>query len=136
MRIIGTLIVAAVPMVGILGLLWLSERLRARRETARRLQITVTDAVHAALGAAAAPVVTRRRDGGWRVAMRVEAGRTELTAALVRVTEDVMGRVTRESRRPFEIVLLTTGGVSAAGRGRVPAGHHTKITAPLSAVAR
>lgn len=133
MRIIGTLIVAAVPMVGILGLLWLSERLRARREVGRRLQITVTDAVHAALGAVAAPVVTRRPGGGWRVEMRVEAGRSELSGALVRVAEDAMGRA---SRRPFEIALLPTEAVSAAGRGPVPMGHHTKTAAPLTAGAR
>ena len=136
MRIIGTLIVAAVPMVGILGLLWLSERLRARREVGRRLQITVTDAVHAALGAVAAPVVTRRPGGGWRVEMRVEAGRSELSGALVRVAEDAMGRATRASRRPFEIVLLPTEAVSAAGRGPVSMGHHTKTAAPLTAGAR
>ena len=59
MRMIGTLLVAAVPLVGIFGLLWLSDRLRARGETRRLLQITVTDAVHGALGAVAAPVVTR-----------------------------------------------------------------------------
>lgn len=136
MRMIGILVVAAVPMVGILGLLWLSERLQARREIPRRLQITLTDAVHAALGAVAAPVVTRRAGGGWRVEMRVEPGRSELAAALVRVTEDVMGRATRESRRPFEIVLLPTEGMTASGRGSLAAGHHRKTAAPLTAGAR
>src|SRR4029453_14448225 len=69
MRMIGTLLVAAVPLVGIFGLLWLSDRLRARGETRRLLQITVTDAVHGALGAVAAPVGTRRPGGGWGVGM-------------------------------------------------------------------
>jgi hypothetical protein len=77
MEIIGSLLVAAVPVVGIIGLLWLSERLRARREFGRRLQISVTDAVHGALGAVAAPVVTRRPGGAGasRCACR-RAGRT------------------------------------------------------------
>ena len=103
--------VAALPLVGIFGLLWLSDRVRARREVGRRLQITVTDAVHAALGAVAAPLVTRRSGGGWRVEMRVPAGRPDLAAALAAVAEEVLERATRASRRPFEIVLLPTEGI-------------------------
>src|SRR4029453_9577864 len=100
MRMIGTLLVAAVPLVGIFGLLWLSDRLRARGETGRVLPITGTDGVHGALGAGAAPVVTRRPGGGWRVEMRVPPARPDLAAALVDVTEEVMGRATGGSRRP------------------------------------
>ena len=136
MHIIGVLMVAAVPIVGIIGLLWLSERLQERREAGRRLQITVTDAVHGALGAVAAPVVTRRPGGGWRVQMRVPAGRADLAAALVGVTEDVMGRATRGSRAPFEIVLLPTEGFGIAGRGPLGMGHRRKSVAPLAAAAR
>ncbi len=136
MDIIGSLMVAAVPVVGIIGLLWLSERLRARREVGRHLQISVTDAVHRALGAVAAPVVTRRPGGGWRVQMRVPPGRPDLAAELVRVAEVVMERATRQSRRPFEIVLLPTEGISVAGRGPLAMGHHTKNAAPLTAGAR
>jgi hypothetical protein len=102
----------------------------------RRLQITVTDAVHAALGAVAAPRVTRRPGGGWRVQMRVPPGRWDLAAELVRVTEVVMERAARESRRPFEIVLLPTEGISVAGRGPLAVDHRTKTAAPLAAAAR
>jgi len=136
MHIIGVLMVAAVPLVGIIGLLWLSERLQERREVGRRLQITVTDAVHGALGAVAAPVVTRRPGGGWRVQMRVPVGRADLAAALVGVTEDVMGRATSGSRAPFEIVLLPTDGFGIAGRGPLAVGHRRKSGAPLAAAAR
>jgi hypothetical protein len=136
MHIIGSLMVAAVPVVGIIGLLWLSDRLRARREVGRHLQISVTDAVHRALGAVAAPVVTRRPGGGWRVQMRVPPGRPDLAAELVRVTEVVMERATRQSRRPFEIVLLPTEGISAAGRGPLAIGHHTRTAVPLTAGTR
>jgi hypothetical protein len=137
MHIIGTLIVAAIPLVGIFGLLWLSDRVRARREVGRHLQITVTDAVHRALGAVAAPVVTRRPGGGWRIQMRVTPGRSDLAAALVRVTEDVMERATGEMRRPFEIVLLPTEGSGAAGHGpRAALGQRRKTAAPLAAAAR
>ena len=136
MHIIGSLTVAAVPVIGIIGLLWLSDRLRARWEVGRRLQISVTDAVHAALGAVAAPVVTRRRGGGWRIQMRVPPGRADLAAELVRVTEGVMERATPASGRPYEVVLLATEGVGAAGRGSLALGHHTKTAAPLTAGAR
>jgi len=136
MEIIGTLMVVAIPVVGIIGLLWLSERVRERREVGRHLQITVTDAVHRALGAVTAPLVTRRPGGGWRVQMRVPPGRPDLAAELVSVTEVVMGRATNGSRRPFEIVLLPTEGIGAAGRGPLAMGHHTKTAAPLTAGAR
>ena len=135
MHIIGTFVVAALPLVGILGLLWLSDRVRARREVGRRLQITVTEAVHAALGAVAAPLVTRRSGGGWRVEMRVPAGRPDLAAALAAVAEEVMERATRASRRPFEIVLLPTDGIGI-GPDPLARGRHTKAVAPLAAAAR
>jgi len=45
MEIIGSLLVAAVPVVGIIGLLWLSERLRARREVGRRLRIVLPEGI-------------------------------------------------------------------------------------------
>ena len=35
MHIIGSLMVVVVPVIGIIGLLWLSDRLRARREVGR-----------------------------------------------------------------------------------------------------
>lgn len=135
MHIIGLLMVAAVPVVGIIGLLWLTERVRARREVGRHLQISVTDAVHGALGAVAAPVVTRRPGGGWRIQMRVAPGRPDLAAELVRVTESVMERAT-PAGRPYEIVLLASEGVGAAGRGSRLLGHHPKTAAPLTAGAR
>ena len=134
MEIIGSFMVAAVPVVGIIGLLWLSERLRARREVGRRLQISVTDAVHGALGAVAAPVVTRRPGGGWRIQMRVPPGRSDLAAELVRVTEGVMERAA--PARAYEIVLLAAEGIGAAGRGALALGHHAKTAAPLTAGAR
>ena len=132
----GTLILAAVPVAGIFGILWLSDRVRARREVGRRLQIAITDAVHGALGAVAAPLVTRRPGGGWRIQMRVTPGRSDLAAALVRVTEDVMERATGESRRPFEIVLLPTEGIGATGHGPLALGPRSKTAAPLAAAAR
>jgi len=136
MRIIGTLMVAAIPLVGTFVLLWLSDRLRARGETRRLLQITVTDAVHGALGAVAAPVVTRRPGGGWRIQMRVPPGRSDLAAELVRVTEEVLERAAPASGRPYEIVLLAAEGIGAAGRDSRLLGRHTKTAAPLAAGAR
>lgn len=136
MDIIGSFMVAAVPVVGIIGLLWFSDRLRARREVGRRLQISLTDAVHGALGAVAAPLVTRRPGGGWRIQMRVAPGRSDLAAELVRVTEGVMARAPQASGRPFEIVLHPTEEFGTAGRGSLAVRHHPKTAAPLTAGAR
>ncbi len=47
----------------------------------------LTDAIHWELGAVAAPVVSRRPGGGWRVSMAVPIDRPAVVAALLRVTE-------------------------------------------------
>jgi len=84
--LVAIVVIAAVPFVAISALLRLLERLQDRRDLQRDQQIMLTDAIHWELGAVAAPVVTRRPGGGWRVSMAVPIERPAVVAALLRVT--------------------------------------------------
>ena len=77
------LVIVAIPFLAVSALLKLSERLQDRRELERDRQIELTDAIHWELGAVAAPLVRRRRGGGWRVSMAVPLDRSVEVAALV-----------------------------------------------------
>lgn len=84
--LVGIFVIAAFPFVAVSALLKLAERLQDRRDLQRDQQIMLTDAIHWELGAAAAPVVHRRRGGGWRVSMAVPIDRPDVVTALLRVT--------------------------------------------------
>jgi len=85
--LVGIFVIAAIPFVAVSVLLKLVERLQDRRDLQRDQQIMLTDAIHWELGAVAAPVVSRRHGGGWRVSMAVPIDRPAVVAALLRVTE-------------------------------------------------
>ncbi|HKZ05435.1 MAG TPA: hypothetical protein VJU81_08180 [Methylomirabilota bacterium] len=126
MIIVMTVLLGLMPIAVVVGLVWIAEWRRRRVETRVALQIRVTDAIHRELGAVAAPEVLSRAGGGWRVRMRVPAGRATLIAPLVRIAETVMQDATA---RPFEIVLLPP----------LPTPHSTRATrmvGPLAAAAR
>jgi len=80
------LVVLAIPCLALTALLKFVERREDRRQLMRDRQIALVDAIHFELGAAAAPTVTRRRGGGWRVSMTVPLERPALVAAILRVT--------------------------------------------------
>jgi hypothetical protein len=84
--LVAIFVIAAIPFVAVSALLRLAERLQDRRDLQRDQQIMLTDAIHWELGAVAAPVVSRRPGGGWRVSMAVPIDRPAVVAALLRVT--------------------------------------------------
>jgi hypothetical protein len=84
--LVAIFVLAAIPFFAVSALLKLAERLQDRRDHQRDQQIMLTDAIHWELGAVAAPVVSRRRDGGWRVSMVVPIDRPAVVATLLRVT--------------------------------------------------
>jgi hypothetical protein len=103
-----TTLVAALIMVAVLfgavsALLTLAERRQNRQDSERDRQIMLTDAIHWELGAAAAPVVSRRR-GGWRVAMAVPLDRPAEVAAILGVTQRHFS-AKENGTGPLEIVL-------------------------------
>ena len=84
--LLTALVVLAIPCLAVSALLKFVERREDRRQLTRDRQIALVDAIHFELGAAAAPTVTRRRGGVWRVSMTVPLERPTLVAAILRVT--------------------------------------------------
>jgi len=84
--LLTALVVVAIPFLAVTALLMWAERREDRRQLARDRQIALTDAIHWELGAVAAPTVTRRSRGGWRVYIPVSLERPAVVAAILRVT--------------------------------------------------
>ena len=84
--LVGIFVMVAIPFVAVSALLRLVERRQDRRDLQRDQQIMLTDAIHWELGAVAAPVVSRRPGGGWRVSMAVPIDQPALVTTLLRVT--------------------------------------------------
>jgi hypothetical protein len=111
--LVAALLMVAIPFVAVNALLVLVERLQNRRDSERDRQIMLTDAIHWELGAAAAPVVSRRRGGGWRVFMAVSLDRPAEVAALLRVTQRHFS-ADGDGTESLEIVLTPTRSVVSA----------------------
>jgi hypothetical protein len=101
--VIAALVLVAIPFVAVSLMVVLAERLQNRRDAGRDRQIMLTDAIHSELGAAAAPVVSRRR-GGWRVSMAVPLDRPAEVAAILGVTQRHFS-ANENGTEPLEIVL-------------------------------
>lgn len=99
----ASILIAIVPFVIVLGLLaWTSRRERRRLEVRTR-QVALIDRIHRRLGAAASPVVRRRRRG-WQVSIAVPFERPGTSEALLRIVLDAFPPRDR-GQRPLEIVL-------------------------------
>jgi hypothetical protein len=89
--LLAALVIVAIPFLAVSALLKLSERLQDRRDVERDRQVELTDAIHWELGAIAAPVVRRRRGGGWRVSMAIPLDKSGEVAALVSLVQKHFG---------------------------------------------
>ena len=101
--LLAALVIVAIPFLAVSALLKLSERVQDRRDLERDRQIQLTDAIHWELGAIAAPVVRRRRGGGWRVSMAIPLDKSGEVAALVSLVQKHFGAGPAAER--LEIVL-------------------------------
>ena len=97
----AVLVLVVLPMTGVSVMLLAVGRLQRARETRVAHQVTVTDAIHAELGAVVSPVVKHRLGRGWRIEIAVPfacaavVGRVVAIAyaALVRADARAAGRV-------------------------------------------
>jgi len=101
--LLAALVIVAIPFLAVSALLKLSERLQDRRDVERDRQVELTDAIHWELGAIAAPVVRRRRGGGWRVTMAIPLEKSGEVAALVSLVQKHFG--TGPAAERLQIVL-------------------------------
>ena len=103
LRVLALLVVAAVPFLAVLALFaWTDRRKRRRRDVEAR-QIALVEHIHEQLGAVAAPVLRRRRDG-WQVRIAVPFGRPALTEALLDVVVHSVASSDGD-RRSLEIIV-------------------------------
>lgn len=121
------IVTTLLPFLALAGLLWLTGRIRTRREACIWRQIALTDAIHRELGAAAAPEVRRGRSREWIVSVRVPLHDEEIVGAVTRITHDVFRRLEREDPPRLRVVLrpqesrpharaMTMGSTRTAGR--------------------
>ena len=85
------ILVLAIPFALLLTLTSRLDRSRMRRGLEIARQIALTDAIHARLGAVAAPVVQRRR-AGWRIAVAVPFERPAVVDAVLASVDQEFGR--------------------------------------------
>ena len=110
--LVAALVMVAVLLVAVSALLALVGRRQNRRDSERDRQIMLTDAIHWELGAAAAPVVSRKPGGGWRVFMAVPLDRPAEVAAILRVTERHFS-ADEKGTESLEIVLTPSKSVAS-----------------------
>jgi hypothetical protein len=96
----------AVLFAAVGGLLWMADAIRARRAAIVARQIALTDAIHAELGAAAAPDVTRSWARGWTVSVRLPFHRESTVSAITRITHDLFRRLDRRDPPRLRLVLI------------------------------
>ena len=129
--LIAMLVIVAIPFVAVSALLRLAERRQNRRDLQLDQQIMITDAIHWELGAVAAPVVSRRPGGGWRVSMAVPIDRPAVVAALLRVT--VLHFAAEKAAERLEIVLRPDTSAARPLTQQLGAPGHAATDTPLAA---
>lgn len=125
-----TIMIALLPFLAVWALLDLSRRIQRRREERVARQIALTDAIHWELGAIAAPTVTRRSGGGWRVSIAVPLERPAVVAAILRVT--ACHFAAEKTAEQLEIVLTPPFRGWSAG-AQSPASRPVASDRPLAA---
>jgi hypothetical protein len=103
-------VIAAVPLAALVAVLVLVERGQTRRRAEILQQIALTDALHARLGAAVAPVV-RRLHRRWQIAVAVPFERPAVVAGVLTTVDKMFGRVAYE-------VLLSRQAAAPQPRAR------------------
>jgi hypothetical protein len=97
--------VATVPLAVILALLLVANRFERRRLATIAHQIRLTDAIHARVGAAVAPVVRKPFARGWQVLVAAPLDRREILDTMLDLVRTEFEVGDGPYRVPFEIVL-------------------------------
>ncbi len=84
-----TIMIALIPFLAVWVLLRVAGAVERRRLHRVTRQISLTDAIHRELGAAAAPEVRRTWTGEWVVSVRVALSRESTVGTIARITGDL-----------------------------------------------
>jgi hypothetical protein len=117
MVMVLVVLVAVMPFAVVFGLLAWTGRRRRLRHDAELRQIALIDRIHARLGAVAAPVVRRRRDG-WQVRIAVPSDCPAVARALLAVVRDSFAPAVGR-RGALEIIVTRQADGKPAGGGPV-----------------
>lgn len=101
--VLGIVAALAVPLLVLVGLLAIADRLRRRRLRVIARQIAVTDAIHREFGAVVAPVVSKRWWGPWTVLMALPPERWAMAGSLAAIAHRV---VSTEDRRDDRVRVV------------------------------
>jgi hypothetical protein len=125
MAVLSALIGLGMMLVLVLftvGLLLLATRAQRARDEVIARQVGLTDAIHRRFGAVVAPVVERRRGGGWRAVIPVPFARPDMVAGVVSLTERTLAG---PGGTPVEILLTAQRRPAAMPeRGNEPISRH------------
>jgi hypothetical protein len=119
MEVLTGVFMAVSPFAVLGGLLWVMNRVQARRAECIARQIALTDEIHRELGAAAAPVVERSWTRGWIVSIGVPLDREDLVAPLVGIAHRLFSALDRVNAPPLRVVLTSPDPMPAVGAARV-----------------
>jgi hypothetical protein len=127
------IVVATIPLLIVVGLLRLADRVQRGREARLARQIELTDAIHREMGAVAAPMVEKRRGGGWLVRVMVPFDRPAVVAAILQITDRVFA--SSDGRESLQVVL-TPRPVAVPTLAGVPQGARSRqVQSPASMIA-
>lgn len=110
-----TIVVAAVPFLVVFVLFAWIDRRRGLRGDVQVRQIALIDRIHERLGAVAAPVLRRRRDG-WQVRIAVPFDRPTVTKALLAIVLESLA-LRDDHGHSLEIIVTRQPPVREAPRG-------------------
>ena len=99
------LAVLVLPMAAVSMVLLVVGRIQRAREAEIGRQISVTDAIHAELGAVVSPVVKHRLGRGWRIEIAVPFERPAIVGRVVAIAHAAMLRAGARSAARVEVVL-------------------------------
>ena len=122
------IVMAGLPLLIVGTLLVVTNRRERRRQAAVIQQIALTDAIHARLGAAVAPVV-RRLGNRWQVAIAVPLEHPAVVASVLAIVDAVFAGPEPEPAA-YEVVLRPQSGV--AGGAPPPPGVAPHSTARVA----
>ena len=103
--VLGIVAALTLPLLALVGLLAIADRLHRRRLRVVARQVAVTDAIHREFGAIVAPVVSKRFWGPWTVFMALPPERWAMAGSLAAIAHRVVSTSERRDGR-IRVVLM------------------------------
>lgn len=97
--LLGIVAALTLPLLVLVGLLAVADRLHHRRLRVVARQVEVTDAIHREFGAVVAPVVSKRWGGPWTVLMTLPPERWAMAGSLAAIAHRVVSTGDRRDGR-------------------------------------